>query len=159
MSFQEILGIASVVMLLFWILYGVYQRAKGNAFGMIAEFIAYAENTGLAGPEKMAMVVDNLYEIIPAPFKLILTRERLREAAQNVYEWMKAYALEYIKKKSGEAAENLLQRGSVSPPAKIAIITAPTLADSGTIHSKCKGFIKVTFLFRSWITSQDNSVQ
>lgn len=107
MSFQEILGIASVVMLLFWILYGVYQRAKGNAFGMIAEFIAYAENTGLAGPEKMAMVVDNLYEIIPAPFKLILTRERLREAAQNVYEWMKAYALEYIKKKSGEAAENI----------------------------------------------------
>lgn len=107
MSFQEILGIANVVMLLFWILYGVYQRAKGNAFGMIAEFIAYAENTGLAGPEKMAMVVNNLYEIIPAPFRVILTRERLREAAQNVYEWMKAYALEYINKKSGEAAENI----------------------------------------------------
>lgn len=104
MSFEEVFGIVCLAFLFFWILFGAYQKAKGNAFGMIAELIAYAEKTGLAGPDKMDMVVNDLYEIVPAPFRFILTRERIRIAAQNIFNCMKDYALEYLREKAGKTA-------------------------------------------------------
>jgi hypothetical protein len=104
MSFEEVFGIVCLAFLFFWILFGAYQKAKGNAFGMMAELIAYAEKTGLAGPDKMDMVVNDLYEIVPAPFRFILTRERIRAAAQNIFNSMKDYALEYLREKTGKTA-------------------------------------------------------
>ena len=100
LGIHDIAGIVSVALIFFWILYGVYQRSKGDVLGAIARFIAYAEQTGMTGAEKMDTVVENLYEIVPAPFKTLLTRDRLRAAAQGVYDWMHQYAITYLLEKS-----------------------------------------------------------
>ena len=56
----------------------------------------------LLGPEKMGYVVKKLYETIPMPLRTIFTLERLQVLAQEVYDNMKKYALEYMERIDNE---------------------------------------------------------
>lgn len=99
MSYYDVIGIATVVcVILAWVM-AIYYHARGDVYKIVSQLIATAEESGLPGPEKMSWVVDELYVYLPAPFRMILTREKLREIAQGVFDWMKTYALEYLEKK------------------------------------------------------------
>lgn len=74
----------------------LYFRTKGSASKMARELIAFIENSGLTGSEKMSYVVESLYNEIPAPLRTIFTVDRLRTLAQEIFDTMKQYALKYI---------------------------------------------------------------
>lgn len=100
MNPYDVLGILAVVLWVIFLVVSLYYRAKGNAVGMIAELIALAEQeAGKTGPEKMGLVVNWLYDMIPAAFRGILTKPVLQEIAQRVFNWTRRYALEYLAKK------------------------------------------------------------
>ncbi len=91
--------------------YGVmfYFKVKGNVVGAVSELIAMAEETGLCGSEKMALVVARLAEMVPAPFKSILSSKLLQAIAQRIFDWMRKYALNYIEAKKQTDAEAALK--------------------------------------------------
>lgn len=100
MNPYDVLGILAVVLWVVFLVISLYYKAKGNAVGMIAELIALAEQeAGKTGPEKMGLVVNWLYDTIPAAFRGILTKPVLQEIAQRVFNWTRRYALEYLAKK------------------------------------------------------------
>ena len=81
----------------------LYFKVKGNVLGAVSELIALAEETGLAGSEKMAKVVDELYEKVPGPLKRVLNKECLEKIAQTIFDWMRRYTTEYQKKQEAPA--------------------------------------------------------
>lgn len=100
MNPYDVLGILAVVLWVIFVVVSLYYRAKGNAVEMIAELIALAEQEAEAtGPEKMDMVVNWLSSYIPAAFRGILTKARLRVVAQKVFDWVRRYAMEYLERK------------------------------------------------------------
>lgn len=94
-----------VIVALCAITYGfmLYFKVKGNVLGAVSELIALAEETGLAGSEKMAKVVDELYEKVPGPLKRVLNKECLEKIAQTIFDWMRRYTTEYQKKQEAPA--------------------------------------------------------
>lgn len=94
-----------VVVVLCAITYGLmlYFKVKGNLLGCVSELIALAESTGLAGKEKMAQVIDALYDKVPALLKKVLTKTCIEKIAQTIFDWMRRYSDEYRKNQEGEA--------------------------------------------------------
>lgn len=104
MTTMQIVDIVVFVLCIVVYVVMAYFRVRGNVVEMVAELIAAAETTGLAGSEKMAQVVARLAEIVPAPLKGFLTEKMLQSIAQRIFDWMKQYALNYIEAKK-EASE------------------------------------------------------
>ena len=115
MNFIEIVNI--VIIVLCSAVFGVmmYFRTKGSATASAAEFIALIETSGLIGKDKMAFVVSKLCEMIPFPFRSIFTPERLEQIAQEVFDNMKKYALEYLERKEKEAQEQPVEEPVEEP--------------------------------------------
>lgn len=113
MTTAQIINIVLVVLCA--AVYGVslYFKTKGSATEAATELIAEIEKSGWLGPDKMAYVVGELYEIIPAPLKAVFTKERLQVLAQEVFDSMKKYALEYLERIDKED-----QDGKDSPEAE-----------------------------------------
>ena len=106
MSFFEILEI--IVIILCVVAYGfmLYFKVRGNIVGAVSELIALAEKTGLAGREKMAQVVEALYDKVPSLLRKILNKNRLQAIAQWIFDWMREYANAYIEaSKDDDTAE------------------------------------------------------
>ena len=108
MTTIEIINIVIIVLSAAFFGVAMYFRTKGSATQSAIEFIALIESSGLVGKEKMAFVVGKLYELIPAPLRAIFTIDRLEILAQEVYDNMKKYALEYIERKEKEAKEEIV---------------------------------------------------
>ncbi len=105
MSFLEIMDIALIVICV--VTYGlqVFFKVRGNVLGAVSELIALAEQTGLAGSEKMKQVVKALHEKVPKVLQGILTEDRLRQMAQSIFEWMRKYADTYAEVTAASASE------------------------------------------------------
>lgn len=73
----------------------LYFKVKGNLTEGVSELIALAEKTGLPGNEKMAQVVEAMYERVPKWLKKILNKYELEKIAQLVFDWMRKYADAY----------------------------------------------------------------
>lgn len=96
MNYVQIINIVAYVGCVALFGVALFFKVRGNAVGAVSELIAMAESTGLAGKEKMEMVVAALYERIPAIFKSILNEDALQKIAQWIFDWMKKYAFAYI---------------------------------------------------------------
>ena len=96
MNYTQIISIVAYVACVAIFAVALYFKVKGNVVGAVSELIAMAETTELAGKEKMALVVSQLYNQIPAPFKGILTESTLESIAQWIFDWMRKYANAYI---------------------------------------------------------------
>ena len=105
MDIDQIINIASFVLTVLIFAWGLYEQVKGKAAASASAFIAQVESSGLVGKEKMALVVDWLYELIPAPFKRILNKTALEKLAQTIFDYMKKYANAYIEAKKGKGKE------------------------------------------------------
>ena len=76
---------------------GSYFKAKGNVTTLTVELIKNAETiVDAIGKEKMAMVVAGLADYVPSFLKGIITRERLENWAQSIFDNMRKYADNYI---------------------------------------------------------------
>ena len=98
MTTSQIINIVLVVLCA--AVYGVsmYFKTRGSATEAATQLIAEIEESGLIGKEKMAYVVSQLYLLIPSPLRAVFTEDRLRVLAQEVFDNMKNYALEYLKR-------------------------------------------------------------
>ena len=110
MDAHAVIGIAAVVVELVLIGIALYWRAKENLVEVVSVFIALAEQTGKPGREKMAHVVENLYECVPPFLRGILTKDKLEEIAQEIFDWTRRYALEYLaQKQAGKSGESSIR--------------------------------------------------
>lgn len=100
MTVQDIIAIVSVVFDIAIIVAMFYYQAKGDVLGIVSQLIAVAEQTGKPGTEKMAFVVDAMYQKLPAPFRGILSKEKLQIIAQSIFDWTRQYTLEYLASKA-----------------------------------------------------------
>ena len=103
--FAEVISIIVAVVCAIMVGVLLYYRIKGNVVGEIVKLITIAEETGLPGSEKMEKVVDALYEKVPAAIRKILTKDRLKELAQNTFDWMRKYADTYIERSKDDTTE------------------------------------------------------
>lgn len=75
-----------------------YFNVKKNLQNESVNLINNAEGIGGTGEEKMAMVVDRLYSLVPNVFKVFIKKSTIKKIAQKVFDEIEAYA-----KKQGEA--------------------------------------------------------
>ena len=102
MDWTNILGLVSCACVLIILVIDWYTHSEKNVYSIVSKLIALAEETGLPGHEKMEMVVHGLYALVPAAFKSILTKEKLQDIAQTVFDQMKSYALDFLAQKAKE---------------------------------------------------------
>lgn len=95
MSFLEIADIILIVLCVLAYAAKAYFQVKGNVLGAVSELVALAEESGLAGHEKMAQVVEELFLQVPHPLRKIFTKERIENIAQQIFDWMRRYADTY----------------------------------------------------------------
>jgi len=105
MTTMQIVDIVVFVLCIIGYAVLIYFKVRGNLVEAVSELIAAAEKTGLAGSDKMAMVVAQLANMVPAPLKGFLTEKMLQTLAQHIFDWMKQYALNYIEAKKAETEE------------------------------------------------------
>lgn len=86
-----------IVVIICAVTYGLmlYFKVKGNLAEGVSELIALAEKTDLKGSEKMAQVVNAMYDKVPAWLKKFLNKYELEKIAQWVFDWMRKYADAY----------------------------------------------------------------
>ena len=102
MDWTNVLGLVSCVCVLVVLVIDWYTHSEKNIYAIVSKLIALAEETGMPGQEKMEMVVNGLYALVPAAFKAILTKEKLQDIAQTVFNQMKSYALDFLAQKAKE---------------------------------------------------------
>ena len=126
MTYLEVVDILLVVLCVCVYAVMLYLKVKGDASETIVELIALMEESGFAGAEKMTNVVDFLYARIPVAFRMILTKPRLEELAQEIFGWMRAYANAYIS--AAENAESAEEREEMTSEA-ISAVNAEVIAE------------------------------
>lgn len=96
MDWKLIWDIAEIVLMVVIFVIGAYYRKSAVLREYIAELILDAEEyyakQEKAGELKMAWVVGQVYDFIPAIFKPILTKDRIKEIVQGVFDYIAAYA-------------------------------------------------------------------
>lgn len=110
MTTMQIVDIVVAVLCVIGYAVMIYFKVRGNVVEAVAELIAAAETTGLAGSDKMAKVVAELAGMVPAPLKGFLTEKMLQSIAQSIFDRMKQYALNYIEAKKAETEEEQKKR-------------------------------------------------
>lgn len=100
---MDVFGILEIaIAVLCAVTYGfmIYFKIRGNLLAAVSELIALAEETGMTGSDKMAMVVNELYAMVPGLLRQALNKARIEAIAQTVFDWMRKYTDEYRKKHS-----------------------------------------------------------
>jgi len=96
MDWKTILGIVEAALAVIIYLFAFYYKRSSVLRGFIAELILDAEKEFAeqekAGAQKMSWVIDQLYAYVPVFFKPILTRERLQDIVQSVFDQIADYA-------------------------------------------------------------------
>lgn len=115
MDWVNILELVFVILCAVTYGFMLYFKCKGNVTEAVSELVALAEATGLAGAEKMAQVVERLYEMVPGWLRKFLSRETLEKLAQSIYDWMRRYSdTREEKKATAAAARETVDAGSIA---------------------------------------------
>lgn len=69
-----------------------YKNAGETIYTKISYLITEAAKMADSGDKKMAYVVNTLYSTVPYLFRKIITKERIQENVQSVYDDMKEFA-------------------------------------------------------------------
>ncbi len=113
MTFIEIVEIVIIALCIITYGFMLYFKVRGNVVGAVSELIALAEKTGLPGEQKMAQVVEALYAKVPAFLKKILSKERLQDIAQWIFDWMRKYADTYVEMAKDDTTDAELKETAV----------------------------------------------
>jgi hypothetical protein len=97
---EIILGIFTIV--LTFISY--YYAVKNNLQKAAGDAVNSAERNELEGKEKMAIAVEQIYDIVPTVLKPLFTREMIEKIVQEVFDKMQAFAKKQAEKGGGRFA-------------------------------------------------------
>lgn len=90
-----ILEILAIMFLIFLI--GLFN-VKSEVLAKLPELIAQAESMNAPGSDKMKWVVDEIYHSLIPIAKAYFTRTRIEAIAQAVFDRIRNYADEYLKR-------------------------------------------------------------
>jgi len=68
------------------------EKLRNNAVKYITEAEELYKDTTKSGGVKFTWVVDTLYNLVPAPFKIIITKPLIEKIVQSTFESIEAYA-------------------------------------------------------------------
>lgn len=96
---MDIKQIYDIIVLILTVVFGflcIYIQGKSGLKEKAAEAITNAENeykdTTKAGGQKFQFAVDFLYNSLPAPLRMIVSKEMIGTIIQNTFESMERYA-------------------------------------------------------------------
>ncbi|MEA4869887.1 MAG: hypothetical protein VB062_04535 [Christensenella sp.] len=96
MDWKSILNLVCGVCVILCYFFSEYYKKSATLRDLIALLIADAEEAfkeqAKSGKEKMAWVLDQLYEKIPLPFKPFFTKIQLEEVVQKAFDAIAKYA-------------------------------------------------------------------
>lgn len=92
MNVSEIINIVLVVVTIIATLVGYYFKIKEKVSKEINNLINDAEDGESVGAEKMKSVVDNLYSLVPVPYRGILNKDVLEKMVQLAFDKIEEYA-------------------------------------------------------------------
>lgn len=104
MDFNQILYTIILVVLSFLI---SYYKANSKFRTFVAALVNDAASLDITGQEKKDWVVNQLYAIIPAWLKVVLTKPLLGMIVQQCFDSMKQFAAKYVDKVLDKAIEAL----------------------------------------------------
>lgn len=98
--------VLQILTTIFTIVFGfiaLYLRSKEEVVEKVSDYIAKAEedykDATNAGGEKFNWVVDQLYDLVPGPFKMFLTKEVLGVIVQYTFDSIAKYTTTVLDKK------------------------------------------------------------
>ena len=93
---ETIIRIAVPILTLIFGALSAYFRAHDKLRGSSIKYIAEAEelykDSTKAGGQKFSWVVDALYDLIPAPLKIIVSKKCIEKIVQSSFDSIEAYA-------------------------------------------------------------------
>ena len=92
MNINEIINIILVVIGVIITLFTYYFKIKAKLESSINGSINDAEVDGVDWEEKMRRVVDDLYSLVPAPYKMIFTKDFIQNLVQKAFDKIEEYA-------------------------------------------------------------------
>ena len=95
---NEILNIVLIVLTIISTFIGYYFKIKEKILKEINGMINDAEDGTTIGSDKMQSVVDNLYKLVPAPYKGILKKNVLEKMVQMAFDKIEEYAKKQLNK-------------------------------------------------------------
>ena len=104
MNINEILNIALIVLTILSTLIGYYFKIKERVLKEINGLINEVEDGESIGAEKMQSVVDNLYKLVPTPYRGILNKDVLEKMVQMAFDKIEEYAKKQVNKNNNGRA-------------------------------------------------------
>jgi hypothetical protein len=98
MNINEIINIVLVVLGIIITLLTYYFKIKAKLESSVSGSINDAEIAGVDGKEKMKRVVDDLYSLVPLPYKMIFTKDFIEKLVQKAFDKIEEYAKKQTKK-------------------------------------------------------------
>lgn len=110
MNLDMILQIALPVLTIFLGALSAYfaqnEKLRNSAVKYIAEAEEIYKYATKSGGSKFAFVVDTLYKLVPAPLKIVITRDLIEEIVQSTFDNIQEYAKIQMDKAVNNYIEN-----------------------------------------------------
>lgn len=92
MTMETIIDVMLTVLVIVFVVLNAYKKMGKTIQSKATFLIAEAAELDILGPEKMQRVVNELYEkYVPDFFKSFMTKKKLEEIAQSIYDDMKLF--------------------------------------------------------------------
>lgn len=98
MNWELILSIVMTILTIVSTIVGYYFKIKERLIKEATSKIEEAEKEGVNGLEKMTFVVDELYALVPAPYRAIFNKELIKNLVQMLFDKIEAYAEKQVNK-------------------------------------------------------------
>lgn len=97
MTRSEIINVVLVVLGIVITLLTYYFKIKAKLEASVNGSINDAEEDGIDGKEKMARVVNDLYSLVPVPYRMIFTKDFIEKLVQKAFDKIEEYAKKQTK--------------------------------------------------------------
>lgn len=102
MNFSEVLSIIMTILTIISTVLGYYFTIKEKIQNAINGKINEAEYNLSDGKEKMEYVVNELYNLVPLPYKKIFNKTFIEKLVQEAFDKIEDYAKKQVNKKTGK---------------------------------------------------------
>jgi hypothetical protein len=82
------------------------EKIKSSSVKYIAEAEEIYKDATKAGGQKFAWVVDTLYNLVPAPMRIVITRSCIENIVQSTFDSIEAYAKAQLDKTIDKYLQN-----------------------------------------------------
>ena len=102
MTWSEILSIVMTILTVISTILGYYFNIKQKLQDAVNGKINEVEGNLSNGKEKMDYVVNELYKLVPIPYRSIFNKSFIEKLVQKAFDKIEDYAEKQVNKKTGE---------------------------------------------------------